>query len=278
MHGHKVDRAERKTATDGAHAHLFEVNGELVETAVDGEHSHALEDVDAGSTETDGEHGHAATLPDGAVLQTDTSGEHSHPVAVRETGIGGPHQHSLELSDGSLVQSLTAAQFWRRFIEKGGNLRLRPHDGSHVELLFKFCKRYEDDGKDEDDPDKRLKQEEKRLVGGVVLPAAEVDLQDDTVSRDEIRQAAHRFAAGLNLGTGPDLMHEVDLPPGVSIVETYLAPVDFQMGEDAVITGSWVMWMHIANDEIWAGVLSGDIAAFSIVGTAQRVPVDGAVE
>lgn len=127
-------------------------------------------------------------------------------------------------------------------------------------------------------PLQKQADEEQRLVGGVVLEPGEVDLQNDTVSAVEIRQAAHAFAAGLNLGNGPDLMHEIEFPEGVSVVETYIAPVDFEMGDQTVKAGSWVVWMHIANDEIWADIISGEIAAFSIVGTAQRVSVDGAVE
>lgn len=117
-----------------------------------------------------------------------------------------------------------------------------------------------------------------RLVGGVVLEPGEIDLQEDTVSAAEIKRAAHAFASGLNAGTGVDLMHEIEFPEGVHVVETYIAPVDFQMGDQQVKAGSWVVWMHIVDDEIWEDVLNGDINAFSMKGTGQRIPVDGPVE
>ena len=277
MHGHRVDRAELRTANDGAHRHLFEVDGELVETESDGDHFHRLRGVEDAFTQEDGDHSHRVNLA-GESLTTGDQGAHMHPVAVKVTGVGGAHVHELDLASGG-VTSLTAAQFWRRFVEKGGLLRLAKRGESHVEFRVPLHKLYDGSDTDEDDNevDSRL-DEALRLVGGVVLEPGVVDLQNDVMSAEEIRRVAHEFAAALNAGTGTDLMHEVEFPPGVSIVESYIAPVDFEMGDQQVKAGSWVMWMHITDDEIWAQVLNGDIDGFSIRGTGRRVPVDGPVE
>mgnify|MGYP001561474420 FL=1 len=57
----------------------------------------------------------------------------------------------------------------------------------------------------------------------------------------------------------------------IKIRETYLAPIDFQLGNRKIKEGTWVMGMHIISDILWEEVKSGHITGFSIEGQSQRI-------
>ena len=57
----------------------------------------------------------------------------------------------------------------------------------------------------------------------------------------------------------------------IKIRESYLAPVDFQLGNRKIKEGTWVMGMHIISDILWEEVKSGYITGFSIEGRSQRI-------
>ncbi len=57
------------------------------------------------------------------------------------------------------------------------------------------------------------------------------------------------------------------------MVESFLAPVEFEEGGQTIRKGSWVLAVKVFDDELWESVKSGERTAFSIAGTAERVPV-----
>lgn len=100
---------------DGAHTHLFVVNGMLVATESDGSHAHALPSSDANTTAEDGEHTHRIASTEGVVETGAEASPHSHGLAVDHTQWdGGNHVHTLEM-DGETLTSLTPGQFWALF-------------------------------------------------------------------------------------------------------------------------------------------------------------------
>jgi DNA adenine methylase len=102
--------------------------------------------------------------------------------------------------------------------------------------------------------------EEKRLVYGVVLVPDEEDLQGDVISAEESRKAAHGYLLKRRvLGE----MH-VRAPEGVDLVESYIAPLDFELGGMPVSTGSWVICVHVPNDAVWGKVKDRTYTGFSI--------------
>jgi len=121
----------------------------------------------------------------------------------------------------------------------------------------------------------------RQIAYGVVLEprtADNPDTQGDWYTADDIEAAAHGFLEVVAKGDGgADLMHQDDGEgPLVGIpVESYIAPVDFTWGEGdrlaLVKAGSWVMGVHYPDPEIWAGVVKGDLAAFSIWGAGKRI-------
>lgn len=108
--------------------------------------------------------------------------------------------------------------------------------------------------------------EEKRLVTGVVMEPGEFDAHGDITMADEIENAAYVYM--LNSQVVGDQHSQ---PAPAKIVESYIAPQDLTIGDQAVKEGSWVMTVKVEDDEMWEAVKSGDYTGFSIGGFAQKV-------
>lgn len=133
------------------------------------------------------------------------------------------------------------------------------------------------------------KTAEERYMLGVVLEPndgdgtapLDPDTQKDIYSADEIRQAAHLYMERhRNVGH----MHRQVLPKAkVSILESYIAPVDFSIlsngevsekaGKDAQLVrkGTWLLALRIIDDELWKDVKSDKLNGLSIGGSARRI-------
>jgi len=109
---------------------------------------------------------------------------------------------------------------------------------------------------------------EKQIVWGIVYEPNKVDSQGDFATADEIEKACHGFLRDYNqIG----LMHEDTLSKQQAVtVESYIAPMDFVLGNEIVKQGSWVMAVHIQHNDIWQKVKTGEIAAFSMGGLGKR--------
>jgi hypothetical protein len=112
-----------------------------------------------------------------------------------------------------------------------------------------------------------LKTGEERYVLGIVLEPETVDAQRDIYSAAEVREAAHRFMEEYrNLG----LMHREILGDQVKILESYLAPVEFELDGTRVRKGTWMLAVRVLDDELWKQVKAGELTGFSIGGSAVR--------
>jgi hypothetical protein len=114
---------------------------------------------------------------------------------------------------------------------------------------------------------------EQRYVLGIVLEPDVVDAQQDTYSAGEVRQAAERFMEQFrNVG----LMHKEFVNEQVKILESYVAPTDFRMGDGQnellVRKGTWLMAVRVLDDALWSQVKDGGLTGFSIGGSAVRTP------
>jgi rubrerythrin len=109
---------------------------------------------------------------------------------------------------------------------------------------------------------------DQQIVYGIVSEPGVVDLQGDILSAEEIRKAAHSFMMkSQRIGV------EHTRPAKASIIESYIAPVDFTCNGQRVRKGSWVMAVKIHDPELWAAVKRGEITGFSIAGTGTRTPM-----
>jgi len=112
---------------------------------------------------------------------------------------------------------------------------------------------------------------EERFVMGIVLSPDIVDGQGDTYSAKEVRDAAHFY---MEQHQNIDLQHSFVPVDGVFILESYLAPVEFKLGERVVKQGAWVQAIRVADDEIWRAIKAGEYTCFSIGGRAVPRPVE----
>lgn len=114
---------------------------------------------------------------------------------------------------------------------------------------------------------------DERYVLGIVLEPDIIDAQNDTYSAEEVRAAEQIFME--QYGT-IGLMHERNVSSAVKILESYIAPVEFKLGDVVVKAGTWLMAVRVLDDKLWSACKAGDLTGFSIGGTAVRTPVDRA--
>jgi hypothetical protein len=111
---------------------------------------------------------------------------------------------------------------------------------------------------------------EKRLVYGVVSEPDTEDSQGDILSVDEIEKMAHGYLKDSRV-IGEMHLTEAD----AEVVESYIAPIDYKVGEETIKKGSWVAVIRVNSDTLWEDVKTGDITGLSIGGTGTREPISG---
>lgn len=113
-------------------------------------------------------------------------------------------------------------------------------------------------------------EEEERFIYGIVLEPDGVDAHGDTIDAPTIRKAAHEFMEHhRTLG----LQHQEVINGDVVILESFIAPSDFEISGQTVKKGAWVMAERVVSDKLWKAINAGEITGFSIGGVAHRVPV-----
>lgn len=113
---------------------------------------------------------------------------------------------------------------------------------------------------------------EKQLIYGIVLEPEVIDAQGDMILAADIEQAAHGFLARSR--TVGDMHRKKAM---ADVVESYIAPVEFQLGGQTVKKGSWVIAVRVHDEELWNAVKAGEYTGFSVGGFGRRIPAqDGA--
>ncbi|MDR0125294.1 MULTISPECIES: XkdF-like putative serine protease domain-containing protein [Bacillus] len=108
-----------------------------------------------------------------------------------------------------------------------------------------------------------------RLVYGVVYEPNTPDAHQDFMSAKEIERAAHGF---MKDARHIDKQH--DFQDGVGeVVESYIAPADFEVGGELIRKGSWVL-VTKASQDIWDQIQQGHITGYSMAGTADIVAIE----
>lgn len=130
------------------------------------------------------------------------------------------------------------------------------NDNEIIEKQFKIIKR----------------DDEKRLVYGIVYEPETKDTDNEEASAEEIEKACHEFMIDYAKvkGSHLDMMHEdaLSLKDAV-IVECFIQPIDMTLGQQLIYKGSWMLVTKIYNDELWEGIKDGIINGYSMGGTAQ---------
>jgi hypothetical protein len=114
----------------------------------------------------------------------------------------------------------------------------------------------------------------KQIVYGVVYEPDVVDAHGDFMTAEEIEKAAHAFMESQHTHN-IDKQHDLEADEGY-VVESYIAPVDMQLGDQEIKKGSWVAGVKVTNAETWAAIEKGEITGFSMWGVGKRVKVEDA--
>lgn len=116
---------------------------------------------------------------------------------------------------------------------------------------------------------KILKEDdEQRLVYGVVLEPLSLDTQGHIMTPDDVQYAAHHY-----MGSGGVMGDKHKQAADAVAVESYVAPVDFEMGGQKVLKGSWVLVSYVRSDSLWAGIKSGAYTGYSVGGFGALDPI-----
>ncbi len=108
--------------------------------------------------------------------------------------------------------------------------------------------------------------EEQQLVYGVVYEPDVEDSHGDFMTAPEIEKSAHGF---MKDARNIDKQHDFNSGVG-EVVESYIAPADFTIGEHEITKGSWVL-VTKATEEIWEEIKKGEITGYSMAGTAETI-------
>ena len=66
------------------------------------------------------------------------------------------------------------------------------------------------------------------------------------------------------------LQHKGLVNGKVRLVESYIAPTEMAVGRAKVRAGTWMIGLHVADDDLWAQVKKGELTGLSIGGFAQK--------
>ena len=110
--------------------------------------------------------------------------------------------------------------------------------------------------------------DEQQIVTGIVLEPETVDAQGDIISAEEIEKAAHKFLAKSRV-VGEKHKSQAQ----AEVVESYIAPQDITIGDQAVKAGTWILSVKVHDGNLWEEVKRGEITGFSIGAIGMREKV-----
>lgn len=116
--------------------------------------------------------------------------------------------------------------------------------------------------------------DDKHLVTGVVYEPLEEDTWGTYMSAEEIEKAAHWF---MRYGSrNNDIQHSYEPNPDCTVVESWIARSDTDIGGETVKAGTWLMTVEVTDSKIWRAIETGQITGLSMggVGTYSEEDVD----
>lgn len=112
--------------------------------------------------------------------------------------------------------------------------------------------------------------DEKRIVTGVVYEPDVLDAHGEFMTADEIEKSAHQFLKDYR---NIDKQHDF-VASQADVVESWIAKEDGKLGDQDIIKGTWLMSVHVPDDDTWAEIKKGELTGFSMGGVGERVEHD----
>lgn len=94
----------------------------------------------------------------------------------------------------------------------------------------------------------------------VVLEPDTVDGHGDIYDVHEVRKACHNFNSSFATCS---LFHMVETN-GFSVAESYCTPVEMQIGESVIKSGTWLVNLQFNDDDLWVAADAGEFSGVSI--------------
>lgn len=113
--------------------------------------------------------------------------------------------------------------------------------------------------------------EDKKLATFVVLAPEEVDAHGDIYSHDVVEDACYQYnEVCYKCNLEHLLMVEEDV---AEVMESYIAPVDFQLDDRLIKKGTWLQTWKFNSDELWKQVKAGHWTGLSVqcMGTTEDI-------
>lgn len=109
--------------------------------------------------------------------------------------------------------------------------------------------------------------DEKRIVTGVVYEPDVLDAHGEFMTADEIEKAAHQFLKDFR---NIDKQHDF-VAGQAEVVESWIAKEDGKLGDQDIVKGTWLMSVHVPDDDTWNEIKKGELTGFSMGGVGERV-------
>lgn len=113
-----------------------------------------------------------------------------------------------------------------------------------------------------------------RLLYSVGYEPDVADAHEDGMTPAEVMKTAHSFMMNYAQGqaeTGVDHRKSVGRAQ-LPIVESFIAPMDYTLGDQLVRKGTWVAVAKVLDDQLWKDVLARKYTGWSFEGYGRRVP------
>ena len=114
----------------------------------------------------------------------------------------------------------------------------------------------------------------RQIVTGPALIPDKPDKEGDVVRKSTIEDVAYDYMSEHQM---VDEMHDEQARDGHSVVESYVAPQDIDLGDETVPEGSWIVSVKL-SDDAWKRVEQGEFTGFSIQGAGSRQPLADDIE
>jgi hypothetical protein len=111
-------------------------------------------------------------------------------------------------------------------------------------------------------------QEDKHLVFAEVYAPNRPDSDGEFMDAEGILKMSYDFMRAMKLDS-VDSYHDNELVPGCCVVESFIA----RKGDKQFIEGSWVVGMHVDNEDMWDKIKKGEINGFSMEAMVNKTQV-----
>jgi len=100
------------------------------------------------------------------------------------------------------------------------------------------------------------------LVLKAMTDDTDPDLHGDVYYEEDVAKACHSYNEHCNKA---NLAHLMMIDKGTAyVLESYLSPVDFQLGDQFITKGSWLQVWQFTDDDLWEEVKKGHWNGLSI--------------